>query len=384
MRNPSASCEQSSYHTGWHLPYQGWRAWVLRLLLPVLLSLGVPGLDWAFAGGTSTAADPYLVATYRITDPMVGTALTDLNTAFWEPSIGPPGNAGPSEQGYVSISNEGLVLGSFNVALGQVFDGVPKWVLEGDFRVSFFLETSPNPGDYGNRLGAYIYEMAPLCGAFVYPSGYAGLWMGYSAPEASLYYPLQYNDAAYFLFVKVGSTVTIYKGDATGVTEDPAHLVFFGDYLNPAGQFLFGLGTGNPNSGWMRVRDVVINTHGLLACDGITPIPPEWEIPDTKADQAITFGPAPTLSVGGTVTVTATGGSSGNPVTFSSQTPGVCTSGDTHGSLITGLAAGTCTVAANQAGNEDYNPAPEVTQSFPVADCRPCLPSRGGWRSIIK
>ena len=221
---------------------------------------------------------------YQVTDPMVGTLLTDLNTAFWEPSIGPPGIGGASETGYASISDDGLVLGSFNVQLGQVFDGVPKWVLEGDFRVSFFLETSPNPGDYGNRLGAFIYEMEPLCGAFIYPTGYAGLWMGYSAPEPTLYYPLQYEDAAYFLFVKEENTVTIYKGDNEGVTEDPANQVFFGDYLNAAGQFLFGLGTGNPNSGWMRVRDVVIDTEVLLPCDGSTPIPPEWNTMDNDTD----------------------------------------------------------------------------------------------------
>jgi len=221
---------------------------------------------------------------YQITDPMVGATLTDLNTAFWEPSIGPRGNAGASEQGYVSISEEGLVLGSFNVQLGQVFGGVPKWVLEGDFRVSFFLETSPNPGGYGNRLGAWIYEMTPQCGAFIYPDGFAGLWMGYSSPPSGYYYPLQYQEAAYFLFVKEGSTVTIYKGDNEGVAEEPANQVFSGNYLNAEGQFLFGFGAGNPNSGWMRARDVVIDTEGLLACDGSTSIPPEWNVMENDTD----------------------------------------------------------------------------------------------------
>lgn len=108
--------------------------------------------------------------------------------------------------------------------------------------------------------------------------------MGYGSPSPELYYPLEYNDAAYFLIVKAGGTVTIYKGDTEGVTEDPANQVFFGDYLNPAGQFLFGLGTGNPNSGWMRVRDVVIDTEDLLACDGSTPIPPEWNAIDNDTD----------------------------------------------------------------------------------------------------
>lgn len=232
-----------------------------------------------FAQGANSAT-----YNYRIADPMVGTSLADLNTSFWEPWIGDPGTGGASETGYVSISDDGLVLGSFNVNLGFGPGSVPKWVLAGDFRASFFLETSPNPGGYGNRMGAFIYEMTPVCGAPIYPSGYAGLWMGSSAPAAGLYYPLQYGEAAYFLFVKEGNTVIIYKGDAEGVTEDTESQVFVGSYLNPEGQFLFGLGTGHPNSGWMQVRDVVIDTEDLLACDGSTPIPPEWNAMDNDTD----------------------------------------------------------------------------------------------------
>jgi hypothetical protein len=87
-----------------------------------------------------------------------------------------------------------------------------------------------------------------------------------------------------------------------------------------------------------------------------------------KANQTITFGPAPTIGIGGTGTVTATGGASGNPVTFTSQTASVCASGGANGSTITGVTAGTCTIAANQAGNADYNPAPQVTQGFRIGN----------------
>lgn len=73
-----------------------------------------------------------------------------------------------------------------------------------------------------------------------------------------------------------------------------------------------------------------------------------------------------TLAVNGTTVASATGGASGNPVTFSSNTPSVCTVGGTNGSTITALHAGTCTVAANQAGNMLYAPAPTVTQNITV------------------
>ena len=82
-----------------------------------------------------------------------------------------------------------------------------------------------------------------------------------------------------------------------------------------------------------------------------------------QGSQSITFGAAPTIVVAGSGSVSATGGASGNPVTFSSQTTGVCT---VAGSTVTGVSAGTCTIAANQASNSNYTAAPQVTQSFSI------------------
>ena len=80
-------------------------------------------------------------------------------------------------------------------------------------------------------------------------------------------------------------------------------------------------------------------------------------------NQTISFGAAPTVIVGGTGTVSATGGASGNPVTFTSTTTSVCT---VSGSTVTGAAVGTCTIAANQAGNAQYKAAPQATLSFSI------------------
>lgn len=84
------------------------------------------------------------------------------------------------------------------------------------------------------------------------------------------------------------------------------------------------------------------------------------------ANQAITFGAAPTVVVGGTGTVSATGGGSGNPVTFS--TTSTDCSVDPNTGVVTGINAGTnnCVIAANQAGNANYNAAPQVTQTFSI------------------
>ena len=95
---------------------------------------------------------------------------------------------------------------------------------------------------------------------------------------------------------------------------------------------------------------------------------------NNKANQVIVFGPAPTNVTFGDppVTVTATSTSptappSIIPITFSSATPPVCTTGGTNGATVTNVAAGQCTVAANQLGDANYNPAPQVTLVFAVA-----------------
>src|SRR5579875_3724001 len=89
----------------------------------------------------------------------------------------------------------------------------------------------------------------------------------------------------------------------------------------------------------------------------------------TQANQAITFTSTPpsNAQVGGpTYTVTATGGASGNPVTFSidPSASSVCT---IAGAIVSFQATGTCVIDANQAGNANYLAAPQVQQSFAVS-----------------
>ena len=67
--------------------------------------------------------------------------------------------------------------------------------------------------------------------------------------------------------------------------------------------------------------------------------------------------------VGTTYIVSATGGGSGNPVIFTSLTAATC---GVSGTTVSLTGAGTCTIAANQAGSASYHPASEVTQSFVV------------------
>ncbi len=85
-----------------------------------------------------------------------------------------------------------------------------------------------------------------------------------------------------------------------------------------------------------------------------------------KAEQSIVFAAAPSLLVGQAVTVSASGGNSGNAVVFTSTTPAICTSGSSNGATITAVLAGSCIVAANQAGDGNYKDAPQATLTIVV------------------
>ena len=91
--------------------------------------------------------------------------------------------------------------------------------------------------------------------------------------------------------------------------------------------------------------------------------------------QTITITSAlPATSVVGTVfTLSATGGGSGNPVVFATQTSATCTTTGTNGTTLTLVAVGTCTVQATQAGSTTYAAATPVTVSITVVSASSAL-----------
>jgi len=79
--------------------------------------------------------------------------------------------------------------------------------------------------------------------------------------------------------------------------------------------------------------------------------------------QSISFGAAPVPDIDDTTATVSATASSGLPVSYSSITPTVCSVNSSTG-VATGKASGTCTIAANQSGNTQYAPAPQVSQNF--------------------
>src|SRR6202044_2651164 len=87
-----------------------------------------------------------------------------------------------------------------------------------------------------------------------------------------------------------------------------------------------------------------------------------------KPPQSISFTAPASGTAGGSATLSATGGGSGNPVVFSAAPAsgrGVCT---VSGTTVTYTAAGNCVIDANQAGTPTYLAAPQVQQTISVTN----------------
>lgn len=100
-----------------------------------------------------------------------------------------------------------------------------------------------------------------------------------------------------------------------------------------------------------------------------TNVPRSFSVSDPgKQNQSINFAALPnTITVSSTLNLSATA-TSGLQVGFASQTPAVCTVAN---DVATAIAAGLCTIEAIQGGDNQFNPAPAVTQTVEVVAAPP-------------
>lgn len=91
---------------------------------------------------------------------------------------------------------------------------------------------------------------------------------------------------------------------------------------------------------------------------------------DLGTAQTITFPQLAVVPLGRADTALSASSSSGLAPTFTSTTPSVCTVVNGAAHLLT---LGTCSIAADQAGNLTYDPAGTVTRSFTVTQAAPSV-----------
>ena len=99
---------------------------------------------------------------------------------------------------------------------------------------------------------------------------------------------------------------------------------------------------------------------GILPVEAFATGTPQSITFDLATLPAVTYGDAPV------VVSSYASASSALPVSFTSQTPSVCTTGGANGSTVTILGAGDCTLQADQAGDTTYDPAAPVQQTVTI------------------
>ena len=106
------------------------------------------------------------------------------------------------------------------------------------------------------------------------------------------------------------------------------------------------------------------NQAGTAKYQAAPPAQQTITVSGTKIAQSITFTSVPRSEV--EYNVTATGGGSGNPVTFSIDPSSTSSACSISGSLVTFGQPGSCVIDANQAGNDKYQAAPPAQQTITV------------------
>lgn len=152
-----------------------------------------------------------------------------------------------------------------------------------------------------------------------------------------------------------GLPITAYT-----VTSSPGGLTSVGCTSSPC--TVSGLTNGTPYTFTVTASNLAGTSPASSASSSVTP----------AAEQSITFAQPETQTYGTPFTAVATSDSD-LPVTFSSTTDAVCTV--TLSGVTTFHANGTCTIDADQAGNDAFLPATTVERSFQVDPGTPGAPT---------
>jgi parallel beta-helix repeat protein len=158
-------------------------------------------------------------------------------------------------------------------------------------------------------------------------------------------------------------TFTLYYG-STLVDTETVTANGNGTYTTPTGYTLPTTGTVTGTYQWDASYSGDTN-NGAISDNNAT----NEQVIVGKGFQTITFTAPVSGFVGGSATLSATGGASGNPVVFTvdpSTLSGVCNVTGTNGTTLHYTGAGTCVIDANQAGNTTYAAAATVTGSTSV------------------
>jgi hypothetical protein len=242
---------------------------------------------------------------------------------------------------------------------------------------------------------SFLYNgMAPSVASGVLPLSCGPVSLTYSGSSGTTYGPSTApptNAGTYTVQAGLGDPSCVIASDGTGaLTITPAQLIItannqsvaYGSGLPvfTAGESGFVNGEGPPSlttapvCGSSATGSSPVGMYPITCTGAVNPNYAISYIAGTltimPASQTISFAALPNRTVGDSAfALSATGGASGNPVTFTiaGNSPSmVCKSVGRNGATITIVGPGVCTIDANQAGNGNYRAAPQVARSFAV------------------
>jgi hypothetical protein len=222
-------------------------------------------------------------------------------------------------------------------------------------------DTFSAAGSTGCSLAGNVLSMTNIAGTCNVTATRAADANFNSATSASVAVPLAKEDAVITFAAPPSPTYLAGNFTVDALTTNIESPALTYSYVSGPCAFVSGSTFSSSGAGTCKVRadgEASANYNAAFA---------EQDVTIDKADQTITFSSSEPVDafVGGPVYTPAASSTSGLSVTFSidAAASSVCS---ISGGDVSFQSIGTCIVNANQAGNTDYNAAPQVQQSFAV------------------
>lgn len=234
---------------------------------------------------------------------------------------------------------------------------------------------------------AFCYEYAYSEGATLSMSGFSGAYDGairfsnnQTCDVAGAYVPVNVAAGTYNANLTIDSGGMGFYLDAVQRLVVRASPTCFQYHYYDSSTLILNYGGGVAYSSGMKIGTILFSDRSTCDMTGIYVLADLTGVVTTRGNQSISFATVPAFVVGGKNQLSATA-SSGLAVTFVSASPSICT---VSGSQVTGVAVGTCTVTANQAGNASYYAAPRVTQNIAVTASTQSASAPGAYDGIYQ
>jgi len=252
-------------------------------------------------------------------------------------------------------TNYDTAASTVNVTVAKADSNVTAWPTASGITYGQTLASSTLTGGTSTPAGSFAFTTP----ATAPNAGTAAQSVTFTPTDAA-----NYNTATGTVDVTVAQatpTVTAWP-TASSITygQTLAASTLTGGTASTAGSFAFTIPATAPNAG-TAAQDVTFTPTDAA---NYTTTTGTVSVTVNKADQTITFDALAGKTYGdASFALTATGGTSGNPVTYSSSDEAVAT---VSGNTVTIVGAGITTITASQAGSANYNAASNVFQALTV------------------